>query len=150
MRFTEPWLKEMIDQQGYKNYRNRVNDPFRQLRSGGSNAAAPMGGVASGMPGMPMAGMMSSRGPTAQEMDVFNDRNRNRALYGDRWNTNGGIGRPGIMAGNQTNNGLAGMIGKTQLPMYDPQTTEAITDLVEEEKKKRRLLGSTGGINSSR
>jgi len=40
---------------------------------------------------------VSSSLPSAAESAAFNERNKNRALHGDRWNTNGGIGRKGIL-----------------------------------------------------
>jgi hypothetical protein len=39
---------------------------------------------------------MSSRLPNLAESRAFNKRIRNRALFGDRWNKNGGIGRRGL------------------------------------------------------
>jgi len=40
--------------------------------------------------------MQTSAPSSAAESQAFNERNKNRALYGDRWNTNGGIGRKGL------------------------------------------------------
>ena len=40
--------------------------------------------------------IMQTGGPGDET--AFNERNKNRALFGDRWNKNGGIGRPGLMS----------------------------------------------------
>lgn len=41
-------------------------------------------------------GTMMSSGPSS-DSEAFNERRKNKALYGDRWNTKGGIGRQGLM-----------------------------------------------------
>ncbi|HDO36183.1 MAG TPA: hypothetical protein ENH07_07820 [Nitrospirae bacterium] len=41
--------------------------------------------------------MMSGTLSTATETSAFNEKKKNRALYGDRWNTKRGIGRPGLL-----------------------------------------------------
>jgi len=50
-----------------------------------------MGGPTAGQFGTITGGQ-----PTAGESQAFNQRNLQRAQYGDRWNTKGGIGRPGL------------------------------------------------------
>jgi len=57
-------------------------------------------GQGQGYTGGPTAGqfgVMSGTQPTAAESTAFNQGVRNRALHGDRWNRDGGIGRPGIL-----------------------------------------------------
>ena len=60
---------------------------------------ARIGQTPGGYTGGPTAGQfgtMSSAPASAQDQTAFNQRNQDRAQFGDRWNTKGGIGRPGI------------------------------------------------------
>jgi len=74
-------------------------------------------------------GVMTGSQPTAAESTAFNQRVRDRALHGDRWNTNGGMGRPGIMREQIDAKSLSDIAGRQMTPK---QRTDV-------EQKRRQL-----------
>ena len=87
-------MQNMLKSAAYKrNKPGRFGQPSIAQRSQARQQMPNQAGMGyGGRPGT----MMSSAPASAAESTAFNERNKNRALHGDRWNTKGGIGRRGI------------------------------------------------------